>query len=199
MKTLKDYINESLLDLDDLEISVDDVKESVKKFLKENYIGDFIISNRPNKEGKFEVSSNVDVIVSNKTIKYLTNDSFKFTTINGYFDCYNCKSLESLEGAPEKVRGDFECTCCSSLKSLEGAPKEVGGDFSCSTCNSLTSLKGAPKKIGGYFYCNYCKSLTSLKGAPKEVGGHFNCYNCKTSFTKEDVKKYSNVKGIIYI
>ena len=40
-------------------------------------------------------------------------------------------------------------------------------------------------------------SLKSLEDAPKKVGGDFNCYGCLLRFTKDDVKKVSDVKGEI--
>ena len=81
-----------------------------------------------------------------------------------------------------------------SLKSLEGAPKEVGKNFNCSYCPSLESINGAPEKVGLSFSCNNCRLLKSLEGAPKEVEGDFGCSHCKIKFTKDDVKKVSNVK-----
>ena len=108
-------------------------------------------------------------------------------------------NLTSLEGASKNVGGDFNCYCCDSLTSLKGAPEKVGGKFVCAFCDSLTSLEGAPKEVGGHFYCYNCKSLKSLEGAPKEVGGDFNCNDNDMKFTKNDIKKVSNVKGKIYI
>jgi hypothetical protein len=198
MKTLNEYINESLLDdLEDLEKDSDDSIENVliEKFLKENYsiTGQYTI-----KDGIVDV--NGSVIIKNRKINNLTNGMFVFGKIYKYFDCsgcdklkslkgapkevglaftcHNCKFLISLEGAPEKVGGRFICSNCSQLKSLEGAPKELKGDFLCTYCRSLKTLKGAPENIGGSFYCAFCKSLTSLEGAPKEVGGSFYCQGC---------------------
>ena len=221
MKTLR----ESLLD-DDLVGKADEmiIKDEIESFLKENYdyinyMGAIKISNKPNKDGKYEVSSIIDVGVKNKNITSLTNGMFVWTVVNGCFGCYKCNSLISLKGAPEKVGGTFDCSECDSLISLEGAPKEVGGDFycsdceyltslegapkkvsrcfTCSGCNILTSLKGAPKEVGENFNCLYCRHLNSLKGAPKKVGGDFKCYGCACKFTIEDVKKVSNVRGEI--
>ena len=221
MKTLR----ESLLD-DNLVRDADEmiIKDEIESFLKENYdyinyMGAIKISNKPNKDCKYEVSSITDIGVKNKNITSLTNGMFVWTVVNGDFRCYECNSLISLKGAPEKVGGTFDCSDCQSLISLEGAPKEVGGDFycsgceyltslegapkkvsrcfTCSGCNVLTSLKGAPKEVGGAFYCLYCRHLNSLKGAPKKVGGDFNCYGCAGKFTVEDVKKVSNVRGEI--
>ena len=115
------------------------------------------------------------VNVKNKNITSLTNELFKFGTVSEHFYCGYCKSLTSLEGAPQKVGNSFDCSNCESLTSLEGAPKEVGWNFNCSNC----------------------ESLTSLEGAPKEVGWSFICSNCGTKFTEKDVRKYTNAKEII--
>ena len=96
MKTLKEYINESLLD-DDI---LDDETVLVKAFLEENYEGKFIISKSKNKDGKYIVNSKEGVYVKNPNIISLTNGLFEFNRINGHFDCYNCNSLKDLQGAP---------------------------------------------------------------------------------------------------
>ena len=220
MKTLY----ESLLD-DDLVDKTDEmiIKDEIKSFLKANYNckGSIKISEKPNKDDLYEVSSNFVVEVTNKNIISLTNGLFIWTTVDGGFYCNNCKflkslegspkevgggfycyscnSLKSLEGAPEKVEGDFYCNDCNSLTSLKGSPKEVGGGFYCSDCNSLKSLEGAPGKVSGTFYCSNCQSLKSLKGAPEKVGESFYCYNCKSLKSLEgapkNVKKYFNCRG----
>ena len=171
MKSLR----ESLLDDNLVEKPDKMIKDEIKSFLKENYDGLIKISKKPNAVGKYEVSSTKNIRVKNYNITSLTNGMFIWSTVDGYFDCNYCRSL----------------------KSLEGAPKEVGKGFRCSNCNSLKSLEGAPEKVGWGFYCHSCNSLKSLEGAPKEVGRNFHCYDCAGKFTKEDVKKISNVKGAI--
>ena len=216
MKSLR----ESLLDDDLVEKTDEYIKDEIKKFLKLNYKGysNCKISREPNQYGKYEVSSAKRIEVKNKNITSLTNGIFIWTTVDGLFSVIDCYSLKSLEGAPEKVGGDFDCSYCNSLESLKGAPKEVKGfycvdcrslktlkgapekvrgNFNCDRCNSLTSLEGVPKEINGSFNCAWCLSLKSLEGAPKKVGGDFNCYGCLLQFTKDDVKKVSDVKGKI--
>ena len=202
MKNLKEYIIESIFDIEDNIDNIDEsIKDQIKQFLNDNFknASNCIISEKPNKDGKFEVLSTGDVEVKNKSITSFTNRLFIWANIKGDFTCSNCNSLTSLEGAPKEVKGDFTCYNCNLLISLEGAPKEVSGDFYCSNCKSLTSLKGAPKEVGGYFSCEYCNSLKSLEGAPKEVGGGFYCIKCGCYFTQEDVKKVSNVEKIIRV
>ena len=202
MKNLKEYIIESIFDIEDNIDNIDEsIKDQIKQFLNNNFKNAVKckISEKPNKDGKFEVSSNENVEVKNKNITSLTNGMFIWTNIKGNFICDECKSLTFLEGAPKEVGGDFDCEYCTSLTSLEGAPKVVGRDFDCASCKSLISLKGAPEKVGGAFNCGYCNSLKSLEGAPKEVRGGFYCVKCGRYFTQEDVKKASNVKGIIEV
>ena len=224
MINLKNYISESLFDIEDNIDNMDEsIKEEIKQFLNNNFknTSKCKISEKPNKDGKFEVLSNGYIEVKNEYITSLTNGLFIWTNIKGNFICSDCASLTSLEGAPKEVSGDFVCDECNSLTSLEGAPKEVGGNFTCWSCNSLTSLEGAPEKVSGDFNCNYCNSLaslegapkkvdgdfscvycdslTSLKGAPKEVGGNFSCRVSYRTFYEEDVKKVSNVKGMIKV
>jgi hypothetical protein len=192
-------LRESLLDNDLIEKTDKLIKDEIKAFLKENFKGvsSCKISRKPNSDGKYEVSSTKSIEVKNLNITSLTNEMFIWTNVDGYFVVRYCKSLKSLEGAPEKVGGDFMCSDCDALISLEGAPKEVGGEFYCVRCKSLTSLKGAPEKVGGAFNCSMCTALTSLEGAPKEVGGSFDCRDRKNKFTEDDVKNVSNVKGEI--
>lgn len=187
MKPLQKYLLES----------IDSNSETIIKFLKDNYSGNFNISNQPNKDGKFEVSSEGDVKLTNSKLKYLTNDLFEFTVIKGNFECDYCKSLKSLKCAPKIVGKDFNCSYCPSLESINGAPEKVGKSFSCNDCRLLKSLEGGPKEVGKNFNCYKCINLSSLKDAPKNVGGDFRCRDCGIKFTEEDVKKYSNVKGTI--
>ena len=141
--------------------------------------GDFIIK-------KYNEKSLASLIVINHISgKFECLDCFSLTSLEGApkevggdFICSKCTSLTTLEGAPQKVGCSFTCAGCTSLKSLEGAPQEVVEDFSCQYCTSLISLEGAPQKVGEDFYCYNCTSLTSLKGAPQKVCWTFSCYGC---------------------
>ena len=177
MKPLKTHVKESIFD------NVEDITNSdaalIEQFLKDNYEidGTYII------EGSYTIKDNVvdvkgSLEVKNEKIKSLTNGLFRFGKVGGNFDCYRCKNLTSLGGAPEEVGRVFWCAFCPNLKSLEGGPELVGDDFNCFACSSLTSLEGAPKKVGGDFNCYECENLKTLKGAPKTVGGDFNCKKC---------------------
>ena len=210
MKSLKEYIEEGLLDrVKNKEVNHEAI---IKEFLKDNYDinGSYIVKETKN---GFIVDIDGYVDVKNKKIISFTNEFFKFGVVSGSFYCIDCKSLKTLEGAPERVDGNFNCGWCDSLTSLEGAPKEVGGDFYCGYCDSLKTLEGAPKEVGENFSCEHCKSLKTLEGAPKEVGRSFNCKgcdslktlkgapkrvgsifhcgNCGVKFTEKDVRKYT--------
>ena len=215
MKSLKEYIYEGLLD----RVKNKEVNHEIliEEFLKENYDinGSYIVKETKN---GFIVDIDGYVDVKNKKIISLTNEFFKFGVVSGGFYCIDCKSLKTLEGAPERVDGNFNCGWCDSLTSLEGAPKEVGCDFYCGHCKSLTSLECAPKEVGENFSCEYCKSLKTLEGAPKEVGRSFNCKGCDSlktlkgapkrvggifhcghcgvKFTENDVRKYTRPEFI---
>ena len=135
MNTLKSYISESLLDID----NVDNTDALTEEFLKENYtMGSYTIKN-----GVVDVKGSVTVV--NRNIIQLTNGMFRFGKVSKSFDCSYCNSLKSLEGAPEEVGRDFSCIGCESLKTLEGTPQKIGGGFICGFCKSLISLKGAPQ------------------------------------------------------
>ena len=101
----------SILDDIDVQLKTGDeaIKILVKQFIKENYDynGDIIISDEPNKDGKYEVSLTGDVKVKNKELTSLTNEYFIWKNIGGNFYCCNCQMLESLEGAAENISGNY--------------------------------------------------------------------------------------------
>ena len=226
MKTLNQYIKESLQSkaiynesiLDDEEDLISSAQEEiVREFISENYSvhEPALVFNKEN--GKIVINCIGNIRVKNKKLKQLTNGLFEWGVVDSFicedceslkslegapkgaiwFNCSYCNSLTTLEGAPEKCR-TFICSYCNSLKSLEGAPEKVIV-FDCTYCDSLKTLKGGPKDVDRDFKCNYCTSLKDLTGAPKKVGGWFNCRGCGKKFTKEDVEKISKVNGRIII
>jgi hypothetical protein len=95
------------------------------------------------------------------------------------------------------VEGDFYCHY-NSLTSLKGSPEKVEGRFYCHY-NYLTSLEGAPEKVGESFHC-FNNPLTSLEGLPKEIGRNlFISFAPGISFTEEEIRKVSKIKGGVYI
>lgn len=103
MKTLNEYIKESLLDdEDDL---VNDSTVLIEQFLKDNYeiTGSYTIKNKiVNVNGSISLSDEGRSKLTN-----LTNGLFKFGTITENFTCSSCNTLVTLKGAPEKVKGEF--------------------------------------------------------------------------------------------
>lgn len=168
MKTLNQYIKESLLDDEDDLVNNDD-SVIIEQFLKDNYkiTGTYTI----NKNKEVNVDGDVKLLSTN--VKYLTNNLFSFGEVTGSFDCGE-SSILSLKGSPKVVRKVFKCNYCNNLKNLEGSPKDVGG-FVCSYCQSLKTIKGVPEIIKGPFLCAKCDSLESLEGSPKVIEGWVNC------------------------
>ena len=195
MKTLKKYMYEGLLKGQQSTLADGNV-EMVQAFLTANYRGKWTISETPNKNGLYVVSSDND-IVAYKHIVSLTNEMFVWSTVRGDFDCSFCKALESLKGAPKNVGVSFDCSRCTRLHTLEGSPKNIGEAFMCSN-TAITSLAGAPKEVKGTFMICDCKSLESLNGCPKKVGGNFTCYRNKVNFSDTEIKAKCKVKGKIY-
>lgn len=109
--------------------------------------------------------------------------------VYGFF-CYKCKNLPSLVGAPERVDDIFKCSDCPNLTSLEGAPKYID-TFRCDNCASLTSLIGLSKsEIVESFSCTGCNKLTSLEGLPKRISGTLHCEKCPNLTSLEGLPKY---------
>ena len=102
---------------------------------------------------------------------------------------FNVKQIRGDIRIKNIKTGDLSC-----FKNLQ----KVTGNFDCGN-NNLTSLKGSPKHVGDDFDC-YNNNLTSLEGAPKHVGSSFWCDYQRSGikFTKQDVRKVSDVKGAIH-
>ena len=87
------------------------------------------------------------------------------------FQCSGCKSLKTLEGAPQKV-DFFICDENPSLIDVKDAPKKCD-IFNCENCVSLKDLSGV-KTV--YIHCTGCgknfngKYLVSTTGAKYKVG-----------------------------
>ena len=218
MKTLKEYITEGILDIED-NIENLTVESLIEDFIRENYNTTAKIQIKK-KVDKYIISTKGHVEVKNNNITELTNGLFEWDEVKGFycvdctslkdligapkkvgesFSCHGCTSLKDLIGAPKEVGAVFSCQGCTSLKSLKGAPKKVGESFSCIGCTSLESLEGAPEKVGWNFYCDKCISLKSLEGAPEKVGRGFSCSKCGKKFTEEDVRNVCDVKDRITV
>lgn len=217
MKNLYDYLTESVLDnIEDTLSDENAIKEGIIDFIKNHYNGGLYkwvtISDKPNKKGVYEVSY-YSIVEFNGDYPTLTNGNFVWKEVGENFIAGSFRKrnnqLETLEGAPEKIKKGcmFVCSNCPKLKNLKGAPKHSGG-IDCSECDNLESLEGAPKKVHTFkcarcpkldslkygpmdvinFDCSDCTSLKSLEHAPKKCEREFRCYGCATEFTEEDVK-----------
>lgn len=115
-----------------------------------------------------EVSIEGSMVLTRHGRTNLTRFEVKFTSVSGDFDCEDCLTLESLEGAPRTLGGELNCTNCCRLKSLQGAPDIVHGNVTLVGC-SLTTLDGCPQYIGGWLDCQECIELKSLSGIGRVV------------------------------
>ena len=127
-------------------------------------------------ESIFDIEDNIDNMDESirEEIKHFLKDNFK------------TNSTYQISKKPNK-EGKFEVLVNGNVEVKD------------KNLTSLTNDIFIWTNIKGNFICDYCNSLTSLEGAPKEVGGDFYCRNCKGEFIEEDVKKVSNVKGMIYL
>lgn len=205
MRTLK----ESLLDdIEDVIARGDkDIRESVKKFLWDNYNGSYTIPMKPNKDGIFEITFKKRMAVINKDITELTNGLFIFGDCKGEFDCSHCHNLTTLKGSPRSI-GTFNCSYCPKLTSLKNGPEKVYNTYYCNNCgltslegspkinygfnccnNPIKNLKGASKRVNAKFICSWCPELETLEGCPEYVKGWFDCSNCP-KLEMESLKNY---------
>ena len=168
MKSLHESIladMESTLKQGDIDVQ----KQLVLEFLDKNYtckFGEYIISNKPNKQGKFVVSCECKITLKpGSKLTQLTNDLFIFKKVETFI-CTNASQLITLEHGPEECIL-FNCSCCNKLKSLKFSPKKLMS-LNCSLCYNLISLDGCSKQVRN-INCNSCKSLTSLAGIPRQL------------------------------
>ena len=195
MKTLKEVLNESLLDNVDVTMQqgtayiryINSCK-SIIEFIEANYelynighmnINDmFIIHEKPDSDDKYLVDSKVSVHLKDSSLTTLEHDLFKWNTIMGEFTCTNCNKLKSLKGSPIDVRSDIQIRKCNSLESLEGFPKKCGYSIWIQDNNSLKSLNGICKARHSYEITN-CNSLESLEGFPaNNTSGNLTLCGC---------------------
>ena len=145
--------------------------DASKKRMIEEWLKEYNIKNYTINDD-LTIDVNGFVFLNKENLKEFP-DYIQFGVVKSYFSCYR-----------------------NQLTSLRGCPREVHEYFDCSY-NNLTSLEGAPREVGGLFDCSNNK-LTSLKGAPKEIGGDFDCYKNDVQFTRKDVEKICNVKGVAH-
>ena len=113
MISLKEYLTEGILDVDD-NLEKDYIKTKIEDFINKNYKVTGKLKINLIKD-KYIVNCNKRVEEKNNNIKSLTNGFFEWGEVDGLFNCSYCNSLQSLEGAPKKVGGYFDCSYCKSL------------------------------------------------------------------------------------
>lgn len=171
-------IYETIFDIDN---NIDNVDESIiEKFLEENYTGVFVISNKLNKNNKYDVKYISNVELKNKDIKSLTNNMFVFTDVDGNFEINGAQYISDLEGLPSDIKGCLAIYNCPNLKSLKGMSKAVGKIY-IDSCPSLKSIDYMPTTI--YGDVEYHKS---------ECYEHDDIYieNCKNLGAMPAIKSY---------
>ena len=107
-----------------------------------------------------------------KTVRILTcHDCKNLKSIKGCqgkignFNCSNCMNLKSLKDGPE-VTTFYNCSS-TSIESLEGAPEKMQyGRLLCSGCKNLKSLKGCPEELEE-IVLNDCTNIESFEYLPK--------------------------------
>ena len=184
MKTLNEYIKESLLsDIDTIDHNGTDI-EMVKGFLKNNW----------EIKGSYKVNVTDDgIIVDANGVMSLKYDApciavgFKFGKIRGSMNISDNDNITNLDGAPREITRAFKISKLNNLKSLEGFPDKAN-DLYIVGCNSLKDLVGCPKEVWG-FSCVGCKGLHNLKGCPQSVEQVFNCSNCTSLTSLEGAPK----------
>ena len=177
MKTLKYYINE-------VKASMVTSKAQVKNFIEEYFEGaKYEISNRPNKNGFYEVKLSGRYIVFKGYFLQdgyqpasITDDQFVITDINcttftigsddGRYRIYGIKGL------PDKLNCNLEINH-AYIKNLEDLPHEVQSlylEYNHWDLVDLTGLNKCNIKNDLYIAGN---CITSIAGLPEKVNGKF--------------------------
>lgn len=173
MKRLTEYISESIMDVNK-NISDFDIN-TVESFLQSNYSkSKFDISKKPNKDGKYEVSSKDYIKATNKDLTSLTNGMFIWKNVRG-LDFSDCHKLISLEGLPEEgdCEGPYDYEFNDiEIKQIQKELKEIWKkydytDFDCEfehECGWVGNLD-----VGKY------KFITSSAGDPYDEDEDYDC------------------------
>ena len=182
MKTLYEYINESILKGQDTTLQVgsyDAACIAIDDFISKNYniSKKYKIKKRPNKEGKYIVDfgkNSTVALLPNATS--FTNDVF----VMGYCETFIIQknaNITNLVGTPETVT-KLAIENCPNFNSFEGMPEFVyipkGYHPTLIIVNmGLTDLMSLDKHLNVHekmgLDIRTCNRLTSLKGCPKTL------------------------------
>lgn len=206
MKTLYNYISESLLNNVEDSMQAGNTYAAVKEWLEKNYnvrncTYDIVIT-------KNDCVVNVDGDIRMKVPMRgqpdhtaLTNGMFRFGTVNGNFDA-NYQDFKDLKGSPRVVTGKFTIDSNNCEFTCEGGPDKV---YSIKLGSNCISLEGMPQEVESFINCPYSK-LTSLKGCGKAASYDFSespmleslegIPACECSITLNGCKKLKNLKGL---
>ena len=158
------------------------------------------------KEGEYSINGDLSLNV-NKNISILKEDlvdgklPFKFGKVDGTMWLTDDLHLKTLENSPKEVTGSF-VLYENELENFIGGPEIVGENFAANFNSPLRTLDGSPKKVGGNYSIVFCTSLVDISGISPEIGGNLELSKDSNirfgkTFTDEEFRKYSNIKGII--
>ena len=171
--------------------------ELINEFVKRHGFqkGDYTI----NKDLSLDIHRNISVREDDLIESKLP---FKFGKIKGTMWLSNDLRLTTLENSPKEVTGCF-VVYENNLKNFIGGPEIVGENFSANFNRDLETLDGSPKKVGGNYSIVWCTGVKDISGISPEIGGNLEVskdshirFSGKT-FTDEEYRQYSNIKGII--
>lgn len=171
MIDLLDYLKESILDVGDLEDSVD--KTIADQWIKDNIKGQCTL--RRLKNGYYKARGNV--VIRNYDGEFL--GGIVLDSLEGSLYVEDCPKIKSLDGffarqswgdVKTKVTGDIKITNCKSFESLEGLPNYIDGEFVIMDCPALKSLEGAPEMA-----CDVTIIKCGKKFTKAQIQKHFKC------------------------
>ena len=171
MIDLFNHLKESILDIDDLEDSMD--KTIADQWIKDNIKGSCTL--RRLKNGYYKARGNV--VIRNYDGEFL--GGIVLDSLEGSLYVEDCPKIKSLDGffarqswgdVKTKVTGDVKITNCESFESLEGLPRYIDGEFVIMDCPSLKSLEGAPEMA-----CDVTVVKCGKKFTKAQIQKHFKC------------------------
>jgi hypothetical protein len=202
MKTLYDYINESILNKSEETINNGDIYVAVEEWLTTHYNikGTYNI-NVSKGDCVVDVNGDIRMGITKGGYDTLTNGMFRFGTVNGHFDA-NYQNFKDLKGSPRVVTGKFSINNNNSPFTCEGGPDKV---YSISLGTNCVSLEGMPQEVESFVWASGAK-LTTLKGCGKAVGYDFSESEfleslegipaVKCTINLNGCKKLKNLKGL---
>lgn len=122
----------------------------------------------------------------------------KGITLDGSLNVSVNPKIKTLENSPSKIMGNFRCHS-TGISDFVGGPEYVGRGMFCYHCPKFKSFVGSPKYVGGDFVIVADQLLTSIEGVPEVIDGNFNIYAPSVTFTEQDIRKISKVKGQVTI